>query len=72
MGRQFVCFPDPGIRCGHHERLDFDSFRNSQHFFKFNTQKPDSTVHLRMPQQKLNSAQDARLLINLGNLCASH
>jgi hypothetical protein len=72
------------VRCAVHEgmvravrverpkRLDFNSFRNCQRIFKFNTQVSDRAVNLRMPQQKLNGAQVARLLINLGDLRASH
>ena len=52
--------------------LYFNSFRNCQRIFKFNAQIPDRAVHLRMPQQKLNGAQVARFLIDLGDLRASH
>jgi hypothetical protein len=48
-----------------HERpkhLGFNSFRNCQRIFKFDTQVSYRAVHLRMPQQKLDGAQVARLL----------
>jgi hypothetical protein len=64
--------PQWAVRVERPKRSDFDSFRNCQRIFKFNTQVSDRAVHLRMPQQKLNGAQVACLLINLGDLRASH
>ena len=73
-----------GIRCGSHEgpdwavhvarpiRLYFNSFCDCQGVFEFNAKIPHCTVHLGVTQQKLNGTQVARLLINLGDLCASH
>jgi hypothetical protein len=54
------------------KRSDFDGFSNNQSVFKFDTQVSDGAVHLCMPQQELNGAQVACLLVNLGDLRAPH
>lgn len=45
------------VRVERSKRVDLNRLRNCQHIFKFNTLVPDSAVHLRMLQQKLDSAR---------------
>src|SRR3989338_2810320 len=49
-----------------------DSFRQGQRVVQVDSKIANSAVHLGMPKQKLNSAQVACLLVNLGNLGAPH
>lgn len=52
--------------------LHIDPFRQGQRIVQVDPKIANSAVHLGMPEQKLNSAQVACLLVNLGNLRASH
>src|SRR3990167_10909956 len=52
--------------------LQIDSFRQGQRVVQVDSKIANSAVHLGMPKQKLNSAQVACLLVNLGNLGAPH
>lgn len=74
----------PAVRCAVHEGpvwavpyerpkgLDFNGFRNCQGVFKFNAKISHRAVHLGVTQQKLNSTQVARLLVDLCDLRPSH
>ena len=52
--------------------LDFNGFHNCQGVFKFNAKISHRAVHLGVTQQKLNSTQVARLLVDLCDLRPSH
>ena len=52
--------------------LDFNGFRNCQGVLKFNAKISHRAVHLGVTQQKLNSTQVARLLVDLCDLRPSH
>lgn len=61
-----------GRPCKRPSWLDFDGFSDGQSIFKFDTKIPDSAIHFGVPQQKLDSAQVARLFVDLCHLGPAH
>ena len=57
---------------GRPKSLDFYGFRNCKRILKLDTGVSDGAVHFCMSQQQLNSAQVARLFVNLRNLCTPY
>ena len=52
--------------------LYFNGFCYGQCVFKFNAEIANGAIHLRMPQEELDSTQVARFLIDLGDLSSPH